>query len=92
MIILGKTYKVNHVEGLYEDDSSIGKYNGQKNVLELDANTTKDNKEESLFHEVVHAISADCALELTEAQVSTLSCVLYATIKNNWKLKIDLEE
>jgi len=89
--ILGKKYKVKFVKDLYDDDHTIGELLTRYNIIRIEKDTTREIKEETILHEVIHAINIDCGLKFTETQISTLSCTLYTVMKENWNLKIKVE-
>jgi len=75
--ILGKDYKVEYV-----DSKSLGGAYGdcctKKAYIRINRENTKQHQEDTLLHEVVHIISDEMDLELTEPQVRRLATVLYS--------------
>jgi len=57
--------------------------------IEVRKDLPKSDKESTLIHEVLHAISHEYNVFLNEEQVLALESALYKTFKkNNWEIKI----
>jgi hypothetical protein len=52
-------------------------------TMEINNSCPKSEQKETLLHEIIHCISCEHGLELSEQTVSTISAVLYDTIKRN---------
>ena len=75
--ILGKDYKVEYVDanalgGAYGDCCTKQAY------IRINKETTKQHQEDTLLHEVIHIISEEVDLELTEPQTRRLATILYS--------------
>lgn len=57
------------------------------NKIFIQADLAQSKKESALFHEVIHEISGQMNLDLTENQVSTLSECFYQFLVDNGLLK-----
>lgn len=91
--VLSKKINV-HIEdsldeyGEGEDDyAAIGLWVFQDHTIHLKEGLEMDVAEETLFHELVHAVENELFLGLSEKKVSALSAVLYDTLKRNGLLK-----
>lgn len=75
--ILGKTYKIEYVDekalaGNYGDCSTKFTY------IRINKEIARQHQEDTLLHEVIHIISNELTLELTEQQTRQLATVLYS--------------
>jgi hypothetical protein len=84
IFILDKSYTVEFIPDMYDEEHDIAEFDGKNNLFLIEKNTTKENQREAVLHEIIEAINADCFLELTESQISTLSSALY-TAKRDGK-------
>lgn len=75
--ILGKEYKIEYV-----DNKTLGGNFGDCNTanayIRINKDITKQQQEDTLLHEVIHIISDELTLELTEGQVGRLATILYS--------------
>jgi hypothetical protein len=79
--VLGKRVKI---EVRDEEQSKARVHTWKKHIIFSDETTT-DEKEENLIHEVLHLISDDTSQQLTETQVAVIGSCLYTVFKeNNW--------
>lgn len=70
-----------------EGTSAIGMWVFEDHTIHLKQGLEMDIAEETLFHEMVHAVENELFLGLSEERVSALSAVLYDTLKRNGMLK-----
>jgi hypothetical protein len=92
MEILSKKVKIVVEENLdaldqEEDTTAIGMWMFDDHTIHLKQGLEMDVAEETLFHEMVHAVENELFLGLSERKVSALSAVLYDTLKRNGLLK-----
>lgn len=74
LTILGKQYQVKMVD----TEEYNGKINVNKATIWIRRDLSKQQQEDTLLHEVIHAISSELSLDLTERQVRVLATTLYA--------------
>jgi len=67
--------------GKKELPSSMGEADIKAGKVWLSEELPEDTKAETLMHEMIHIISADLNLSLTEQQVAGLSVALYSIFK-----------
>jgi len=80
--ILGHTFKV--ILADTEDiDNDAGEMNLSRNTIKIRKDLPQDQIEESLLHEIIHAINN----ELKEIDVEFLAQTIYAVLKENKLLK-----
>lgn len=78
--ILGKTFRI---EWLDELDGAVGETYTHKQLIKMQKGTALETEQETLLHEVIHAVEESLALGLTESQVHALACGLYAVLRDN---------
>jgi hypothetical protein len=71
--IMGRPYAVRYSNGAVTNDSAMGRSTIVMAQMWIRADMDSFGKRQTLLHEVIHAIGDDCALELTETQVSVLA-------------------
>jgi Zn-dependent peptidase ImmA (M78 family) len=77
--ILGKKIKI-----LLIDKKNLqGLCDSTKNEISINKNLPTENKEETLLHEIIHNISDNVAIGLTEEQTQALGSCLYSVLKDN---------
>lgn len=85
--ILSKKHRVlveKNIEELGENAAgAIGLYYFSDHSIHLQEGLKLDIAEETLFHEMIHAIETDLYLGFSEKKVSAFSAVLYDTLKRN---------
>jgi len=75
--ILGKEYKIEYVDNKTLG-GNCGDCNTEQAYIRINKETTKQHQEDTLLHEVIHIISEEVDLELTEPQTRRLATVLYS--------------
>lgn len=78
--ILGKTFRI---EWLDELDGAVGETHTHKQLIKMQKGTALETEQETLLHEVIHAVDESLALGLTEQQVHAMACGLFAVFKDN---------
>lgn len=83
--ILSKKHKITIDKKikLEQAPSAIGYYEFSDHSIHLKKGLKIDVAEETLFHEIIHAIETDLYLGFSERKVSIFSAVLYDTLKRN---------
>jgi Zn-dependent peptidase ImmA (M78 family) len=61
----------------------MGMCNIEKEAIHLSETLTASNRQATALHELIHYISDDFSLDLSESAVCTLANVLYSTLKDN---------
>lgn len=69
--ILGRPYTIRFVEGFLAD--YMGRCNAAQAKIVIRSDMDAFAKRQTIMHEIIHAISEDCALRLEEYQVSAIS-------------------
>lgn len=82
MNILGKPYKIQYVDKI-NDEFQLGEINTGTGIITVLRDVTRQNQEEIILHETIHAVDEELALGLTEEQVQRLSVALYAVFREN---------
>jgi hypothetical protein len=72
MQILGKTYTVYLCDNI-EMGGNLGTVNPTRGAIKIGKDQTPDQKQDSLIHEVLHAISDELVLELEENTVRRIA-------------------
>lgn len=78
--ILGKTFKI---EWLAELQDALGETHTNRQLIKMQKGMPPDTEQETLLHEVIHAVDESLALGMTEGQVHGLACGLFAVFKDN---------
>lgn len=78
--ICGHYYKVKFVENLTNssgDHHAWGRIHPGRQTIEIELDSTKSKKKESLVHEVLHAIESSIDLGLGEMEICVLANTLF---------------
>lgn len=81
--ILGKPFKVEFGVGAPLEDGDMGDCNTEGQVLTVRDGQPLENEQDSLLHEVIHAISDYMEIKMREGQVTKLATGLLAVLKDN---------
>jgi hypothetical protein len=81
--ILGCIVKIEYFKDAHRTDQQMGWCDSKVNKIHLNENMPEDVQHQTLLHEVIHKISDDLDIELTEKQVAALSVVLFGTLIDN---------
>jgi hypothetical protein len=71
--IMGRPYTVRHSNAPVTHDSMMGRSGSITAEMWIRADMDSFGKRQTLLHEIIHAIGEDCALDLSETQVSVLA-------------------
>ena len=88
--ILGLRYQVNYVDCVNKEDPRKGEINFLTNEIRIDRTMPKDLQEQTLLHEVIHAIGDALGIDElvnNENTVQSLASALYCTFKDQISLK-----
>ena len=80
--ITGKAHKIRTLN-LGENSDNMGRCDMVRQTIELNKLMPNDTLRETLLHEIIHVINENCATEMTENQVATISSNLYGVMKDN---------
>ena len=85
--VAGVTYKVKEQEVVLNDDGHKlhGQCNYQQLIISLGKGFPRQKSEQTFFHEVLHAISEEYNVNLTEDQVIQLTTGIYQVYQDNYK-------
>lgn len=86
--LFSKEWSLNGKDEIFSDDgdSCFGLCKYDSLEITYKTGTNKDMLQDTLLHEVLHAISSETCIDLTERQVSVLACSLTHFTKTNPKL------
>ena len=65
------------------DSSNWGMYKAGEQEILIQSSLSEERKEETLLHEILHAVSYELGLNLSEHQVECLASGLYSVYKNS---------
>lgn len=82
LTIFGKPYQVQYVDNINDGDQ-FGEINTGTGIISVLNTSSAQMQEETLLHEIIHAIDEDMGIGLNEKQVQRLSVSLYAVLKEN---------
>lgn len=80
--IFGKPYIVSYVDTVDEEDSS-GECDPRSGEIKILKTMCDAQKKDTLLHEILHIISGELRLGVSEKQVSSLAVGLYSAFKEN---------
>ena len=82
--VLYRDYAVIEKENLHDGDSELfGQVADLEQVISLNKDATREQKEVTLLHEAIHALDALFVIELSEAQVEKLAIGIYMLVLDN---------
>ena len=81
--VIGKTYAVVWTRGRPLDDGNAGEMDPDKQRLHIRDGTPLEQEQDTLLHEVVHAIDHELDLKFSERQVRAFATGLLACFKDN---------
>jgi hypothetical protein len=84
--ILGKPFKVVFGTEAPLEDGDMGDCNTEGQVLTIRDGQPQANEQDSVLHEVIHAVSDYMEIRLKEGQVTKLATGLLAVLKDNASL------
>jgi Zn-dependent peptidase ImmA (M78 family) len=94
--VIGLDFEIEENEKVANEGNTFGSVHSRKQRIFLEPNETQQRKEQTLVHEMLHAIFMQTGLserlrdnkDVTEEQlVSTISAALYAVLVDNGLLK-----
>ena len=90
--VLGKEYKIKKIKNLTDDDGSLlyGRCHRLEPLIEYDSGQTKEELQNTLIHELIHAVCHESGLSLMMGnRIEELVCINLsnALMKNGYRLK-----
>ena len=79
----GFTVSVEESRNLIADRNELGNYTPRTQTIVLDADCTDQQKEETLLHEILEAITAIYDIKLDHHILSLLATILHQVLKDN---------
>lgn len=79
--ILGKNFQIFWEEKVADD--AIGMCETHRQTIRVETGLPRETEEDTLFHEVIHAVDETLGLGLSERQVIALASGLLAVYKDN---------
>ena len=83
--ILAKPFKVEFREGPPLEAGDMGNCDTEAQAITIRPNQPLENEQDSVLHEVLHAVSDYMEINLREGQVTKLATGLLAVLKDNPK-------
>jgi hypothetical protein len=92
--INGKDFKVEYLKEEETMPVADGFNFPRKSLIKISKKLSREQKLDTLLHEVIHVIDYDCQLELSERQVHVLGTQLFGFLKDNpdipWEINRDV--
>lgn len=82
IFIFGKQYSINYVDAVDHEDNS-GECNIRAGEIRILNTLSEAQKNDTLLHEILHIISDELCLGMSERQVTAMAVGLYAVYKEN---------
>lgn len=85
-LVVGKTYRIQYVKGqpLAEDD--MGECDDENQLISVCEGLPLGNEQDTVLHELIHALDKQFTIKLKESQVATLATALLVFLKDNPKV------
>jgi len=85
-LVVGKTYRIQYVKGqpLAEDD--MGECDDENQLISVCEGLPLGNEQDTVLHELIHALDKQFTIKLKEAQVAGLATALLVFLKDNPKV------
>lgn len=81
--VIGKTYCISFVSGKPLDDGDLGELDPSKQRITIRKGQPLEQEQDTVLHEIFHAVDIEGNLGLTERQVRGLGTILLGVIKDN---------
>lgn len=79
----GFNVEIKQIENLISDREHVGEYNPRTQIITIDKDTTKQQKEETFIHELLEAVTALYSIEMQHKDLSVLATVLHQIAIDN---------
>ncbi|WP_346234508.1 ImmA/IrrE family metallo-endopeptidase [Lysinibacillus telephonicus] len=84
VMVAGIVYKVDEVSGLHDKHELLGQILYVPCTIEINAESSKERKEQTFIHELTHAIFLEAGIEeQDEDMINRVGKVLYQVLKDN---------
>ena len=81
--VIGKTYSITYTNGRPLDDGNLGEMDPDKQTLTVKKGQPLEQEQDTVLHEVMHAIDHELGLSLSEKHVKGMATGLLAVMKDN---------
>lgn len=81
--VLGKTYSISIVEKVDEENSQLGEQDEVAQKIVIRREQHFESFQDTLLHEVIHAVELAMGLELREEQVNGIATGLIQVLRDN---------
>jgi len=81
--VIGKTYGISFVSGKPLDDGDLGELDPAKQRITIRKGQPLEQEQDTVLHEVIHAVDCEGNLGLSERQVRGLGTILLGVMKDN---------
>ena len=83
---MGKTYDIHWVSGKPLDEDDLGELDPTLQKISIRKGQPWEQEQDTLLHEVVHAVDCELSLNMKESQVHGVATGILAVLKDNPKL------
>lgn len=81
--VIGKTYGIHFVQGKPLDDGDLGELDPGKQRISIRKGQSLEQEQDTVLHEITHAIDIEGNLGLQERQVRGLATIFLGVMKDN---------
>lgn len=81
--VIGKTYGIAFVQGKPLDDGDLGELDPAKQRISIRKGQPLEQEQDTVLHEITHAIDIEGNLGLQERQVRGLATIFLGVMKDN---------
>lgn len=82
--VIGKTYDI-HYKTTMEEEDDLGEFDPALQKITIKKGQPLETEQDTLLHEVMHAVDSELNLNLSEKQVRGLATGILAVLKDNPK-------
>jgi hypothetical protein len=83
--VIGKTYDIHYASGKPLEEDDLGEFDPALQKIIVRKGQPLETEQDTLLHEVIHAIDSELNLNLSEKQVRGSATGLLAVLKDNPK-------
>ncbi len=81
--VIGKTYRIAYSSGKPLDEGDLGELDPAKQRITVRKGQPLEQEQDTVLHEVIHAVDIEGNLGLSERQVRGLGTILLGVMKDN---------
>lgn len=81
--VIGKTYRISFVQGKPLDDGDLGELDPAKQGISIRKGQPLEQEQDTVLHEIFHAVDTEGNLGLSERQVRGLGTIFLGVLKDN---------